>query len=215
MGLAPARVGPVPGRVPGCTGSNEGLLAWPLAPLMGGRIRPGWLRRGQGPKPPPSLGSRSDSRLLCLSWAFEPQQGRRRSPGVQACFVQKKRGKSPHSCCSHYRRHQTEILEAALPHLGRNVSTPAHGGPGAGEAFAGPLGELLAPPPPSMDCHVRLLSGEKRGPRGWRAPQVPGPPISAVGRETSRGRIAHPCSLGLGSLLSHRQLAEAGGERGG
>lgn len=36
-------------------------------------------------------------------------------PMVQACLVQKKQGKSPHSCCSHHRRHQTGRLEAAFP----------------------------------------------------------------------------------------------------
>lgn len=95
-----------------------------------------------------------------------------RSPAVQACLVQKKKGKSPHSCCSRSRRQQT-VLEAASFHLGRNARTPTHRVVGAGEATAGPLGGTF--------CHLEWIAmsecspGEEGSPGlasfpGWQAP---------------------------------------------
>lgn len=70
--------------------------------------------------------------------------------------------------------------------------------------------------PPGMGCHVRKFSREKGVPGIGKHSETAGAMLSgAVGREMARRRVDHPRSLGPSNTVSHRQLADAGGEQSG
>lgn len=54
------------------------------------------------------------SGLLCLSWAFEPQEGRKMSPAIRACSSRKRKVKAP-KLCFPYQRCQIDTRSCFSP----------------------------------------------------------------------------------------------------
>lgn len=69
------------------------------------------------------------SGLPCLSWAFEPQEGRKVGPAIQACSSRKRKAKAP-KLCFPYQRCQIDTEAAFLPFRQECTSANAVGAAG-------------------------------------------------------------------------------------
>ena len=94
------------------------------------------------------------SGLPCLSWAFEPQEGRKVGPAIQAWSSRKRKAKAP-KLCFPYQRCQIDTEAAFLPFRQECTSANAWNCGSSGGVH------LTSPGPPGPRYHVRGFSGEK------------------------------------------------------